>query len=391
MRKLSLFAQVFLLLSCLCFYSCENTDNTEGVEQEALPPETIEAMNYLKTKELSLPDMHQTSSHPTVSTRSAMAVPETLTEKKAMILPDWSSLQTYRDKWEDVRLFSLKETKTPLSGFVYTRIKGKEERLLAVSASKLALWKVKGRLIGRIITYLPDRKFLKAGHSVKELGYKLEGSEFSGFCLISTLEGEFLYGDKYDKGRHLFHFMRNPQMVKHKANTNADSLSTTVKDENAAGTSRIYIALFSESNNIQPLSTYSDIEEDDFPCSFCGLPADLCTCVVITPDGMRCPICGGPWGSCRCLSDIFGPSNGNENSGDDDYNGPSGGGNGTSGGNSGDNNVSEGNESSDGDIVITSPNQKPVKDITQAASDAVDKVLKDHNNDRKPRPTAMKE
>ena len=383
MRKLSLFAQVFLLLSCLCFYSCENTDNTEGVEQEALPPETIEAMNYLKTKELSLPDMHQTSSHPTVSTRSAMAVPETLTEKKAMILPDWSSLQTYRDKWEDVRLFSLKETKTPLSGFVYTRIKGKEERLLAVSASKLALWKVKGRLIGRIITYLPDRKFLKAGHSVKELGYKLEGSEFSGFCLISTLEGEFLYGDKYDKGRHLFHFMRNPQMVKHKANTNADSLSTTVKDENAAGTSRIYIALFSESNNIQPLSTYSDIEEDDFPCSFCGLPADLCTCVVITPDGMRCPICGGPWGSCRCLSDIFGPSNGNENSGDDDYNGPSGGGNGTSGGNSGDNNVSEGNESSDGDIVITSPNQKPVKDITQAASDAVDKVLKDHNNDRK--------
>lgn len=33
-------------------------------------------------------------------------------------------------------------------------------------------------------------------------------------------------------------------MVKRKANTDADSLSTTVKDENAAGTSRIYIALF---------------------------------------------------------------------------------------------------------------------------------------------------
>ena len=84
MRKLFLFAQVFLPLSCLCFYSCENTDNTEGVEQEELPPETIEAMNYLKTKELSLPDMHQTSSHPTVSTRSAMAVTKTLTEKKGM-------------------------------------------------------------------------------------------------------------------------------------------------------------------------------------------------------------------------------------------------------------------------------------------------------------------
>lgn len=50
MRKLSLFAQVFLLLSCLCFYSCENTDNTEGVEQEALPPETIEAMKLFKDK-----------------------------------------------------------------------------------------------------------------------------------------------------------------------------------------------------------------------------------------------------------------------------------------------------------------------------------------------------
>lgn len=172
-------------------------------------------------------------------------------------------------------------------------------------------------------------------------------------------------------------------MVKRKANTDADSLSTTVKDENAAGTSRIYIALFSESNNIQRLSTYSDIEEDDFTCSFCGLPADLCTCIIITPGGMRCPLCGGPWGSCSCLSDIYEPGNGNENSGDDDYNGPSGGGNGTGGGNSGNNNASEGNGSGNGNIVITSPNQKPVKDITQAASDAVDKVLKDHNNDRK--------
>lgn len=105
---------------------------------------------------------------------------------------------------------------------------------------------------------------------------------------------------------------------------------------------------------------------------------------------MRCPLCGGPWGSCSCLSDIYGPGNGNENSGDDDYNGPSGGGNGTGGGNSGNHNGSEGNGSGNGNIVITSPNQKPVKDITQAASDAVDKVLKDHNNDRKP-PTAMKE
>lgn len=31
--------------------------------------------------------------------------------------------------------------------------------------------------------------------------------------------------------------------------------------------------------------------------------------------------------------------------------------------------------------MITSPNQRPVKNITQAASDAVDKVLKDHNYD----------
>ena len=98
---------------------------------------------------------------------------------------------------------------------------------------------------------------------------------------------------------------------------------------------------------------------------------------------MRCPLCGGPWGSCSCLSDIYGPGNGNENSGDDDYNGPSGGGNGTGGGNSGNHNGSEGNGSGNGNIVITSPNQKPVKDITQAASDAVDEVLKDHNNNRK--------
>ncbi|WP_288088005.1 hypothetical protein [Bacteroides acidifaciens] len=383
MRKLFLFAQVFLPLSCLCFYSCENTDNTEGVEQEELPPETIEAMNYLKTKELSLPDMHQTSSHPTVSTRSAMAVPKTLTEKKAMILPDWSSLQTYRDEREDVRLFSLKDTKTPLSGFVYTRIKGKEERLLAVSTSKLALWKVKGRLIGRIITYLPDRKFLKAGHDIKELGYKLEGSEFSGFCLVSTLDGKFLYGDKYEKGQHLFHFMHNPNIFNHKTNNKTNAPAATAENENLE-TSRIYIALFTESSSIQSLTTYSDIEEDNFICSFCGLPADSCTCITITPGGVRCPICGALWGSCSCLSDGNEPENGGNNGSNDDYEGPSGGGSGTGssgGGNSGGNSGSEGSGSGSGDIVITSPNQRPVKNITQAASDAVDKVLKDHNYD----------
>lgn len=186
MKKICLLKYSYLLLLCLLTYSCEDTESTDNKVNEKQPPAIVEVMSYLKDKNLSLPDMHHTMN---ANTRSAIMKVES---KSNQLTPDWSSLQTYSDEHEDVRMFLLKGDTNPLSGFTYTRIKGKEERFLAVSVSKLALWKIKDRLVGRIITYLPDRKFLKEGNSVAKLGYKLQGSNYSGFCLVSTLDGKLL-------------------------------------------------------------------------------------------------------------------------------------------------------------------------------------------------------
>lgn len=373
MKKYCLFKYSFLLLLCFGICSCDDTDSSENSMQENLSPIIVEAMNYLKSTDLSLPDMHQTLR---VNTRS---VREGTKQKSGAIVPDWSSLQTYCDEHEDVRLFQLKGNAKPLSGFVYTRVKGKVERLLAVSTSKLALWKVKGKLVGRIITYLPDRKFLKDGHKVAELGYKLQGSNYTGLCLVSTLDGTFLYGDKYDRGRHVFHFISNQHKVPKIKTRNA-----SLQEKDSVCTNHIYIALFSESDAAQPQLAYSAVEEDDFTCDICGRPASQCTCVIITPGGgtAYCPLCGIPIGYCNCLS---GDGWNEVTPGGDSGSGESGGGSSIGGGSTGGGSTggsSTGGSSSGEEFKPTSPNQRRPDEIKKAASDAVDKVLSDHNNDK---------
>lgn len=370
MKKNCLFKCSCLLLLCLWICSCDNTNSSEDSTQENLSPTVVEAMNYLKTKDLSLPDMHQTLC---ANTRSMI---EGTKKRSGSIVPDWNSLQTYCDEYEDVRLFSLKGNAEPLSGFVYTRVKGKVERLLAVSTSKLALWKIDGKLVGRIITYLPDRKFLKDGHCVAELGYKLKGSHFSGLCLVSTLDGIFLYGDKYNKGNHVFHFVSNQYRMGGELKTR----SVPLQENDSIHTDHIYIALFSESDATQPQLAYSSVEEDDFTCSFCGRPASQCTCITITPGGgtAYCPLCGAPIGCCNCFS---GGGSSGGSTGGGDVGGESGGGSSIGGGPTG-GGSSGGSTGGEEDFKPTSPNQRTTEEIKKSASDAVDKVLTDHNNDK---------
>lgn len=360
MKKNFLLKLSYLLLYLLCISSCEENDSPQEVASKNLSPTVLEAMNFLKTKKILLPDMHQ-ATH-TVNTRSVHS--EKSEKMRSSVIPDWNSLQTYRNDQEDVRLFLLKENTEPLSGFVYTRIKGKEKRMLSVSTSKLALWKVKGKLIGRIITYLPDRSFLKDGNNIAKLGYKLEGSKFSGICLVSTLEGAFLYGDKFNRGKHVFHFVSR-QNWQQRMSLHKNSIVTQATD--SINTEHIYVSLFSQSDFHQPQLAYYEVEEDDFTCMFCGGSAEHCNCIVITPDKNYCPLCGAPVEYCRCFSggNSGSSNNGNGNGNNNEDNNSSsgiGGGGGSGGG-----------ENPGGDIpdLDTTPNtpeyfQKKLEDLLPA-------------------------
>lgn len=136
--------------------------------------------------------------------------------------------------------------------------------------------------------------------------------------------------------------------------------------------------------NKQPQLAYSAVEEDDFTCDICGRPASQCTCVIITPGGgtAYCPLCGIPIGYCNCLS---GDGWNEVTPGGDSGSGESGGGSSIGGGSTGGGSTggsSTGGSSSGEEFKPTSPNQRRPDEIKKAASDAVDKVLSDHNNDK---------
>lgn len=301
--------------------------------------------------------MHQ-ATH-TVNTRSVHSEKSEIA--RSSVIPDWNSLQTYRNDQEDIRLFLLKENTEPLSGFVYTRIKGKEKRMLSVSTSKLALWKVKGKLIGRIITYLPDRSFIKDGNNIAKLGYKLEGSKFSGICLVSTLEGTFLYGDKFNGGKHIFHFVSR-QNWQQRMSMHKNSIATQATD--SINTEHIYVSLFSQSDFHQPQLAYYEVEEDDFTCLFCGGSAEHCNCIVITPDKNYCPLCGAPVEYCRCFSGGNSGSSNNENGNGNNSSSGIGGGGGSGGG------ENPGGDNPDLDTTPNTPEyfQQKLEDLLPALS-----------------------
>lgn len=175
-------------------YSCSDNDTSQDGNRAAQQPIVVEAMNYVKDKELSMLDMGKTFRK---STR--MLIVEA-NSRLGELTPDWSMLQIFSDENNDIRMFLFKNV-LPVSGFVYTKVNGKVAEQIAVSTSKLALWKIEGTLVGRIITYISDDKFLRNSESsIAQQDYQLEGSDFSGICLVSMLDGLFLYGDKYDEG-----------------------------------------------------------------------------------------------------------------------------------------------------------------------------------------------
>lgn len=213
---------------------------------------------------------------------------------------DWSTLQNDMDEEGNIVLIIGLKSEYPFSGLVFYRNEGKEKTHVNIAASKLVLWKLKGGIVGRILTYIPDYKFSRDSiNNIMQLGYKLEDSNFSGIKLVSTLDGLFLYGDKYDEGRNLFHFL--PSKIYRKTVEKKDStqLNSSIKK---LSKEHIYFKLFSEKTRLTSKAVYTTQEGGGLRCSFCGRPVNECTCVIITPPTVYCPRCGMQIKYCLCCS-----------------------------------------------------------------------------------------
>lgn len=325
--------KIYILLCCFGFIACSTDELTSLKDSQTVEsPIAQEAMEYIKNKKisLSLPDMHRTlHKEGQDNTRAAG-----LKFSPSDIRPDWNSMQTFENEEGNTWLFPLIST-TPISGTVYTRIKGKVLAQATITSSKLLIKKKEGKLIGRIVTYIPERKFVRIkGNSVEKLGFQLRGSNFSGVYLVSSLNGIWIYGEKYDEGRLVFRF--GPNLNKSKTRGTVPNVGGGNPNEY-----KIFLELFSKSQSKRSVMSYSSSEQEAFYCSFCGSPADDCNCVTIYPDDYPqsyCEICGGPFEDCYCCSvcheypctceDSGGSSGGGSSGGGSSGGGSSGGGGG---------------------------------------------------------------
>lgn len=286
-----------ILLLLLCVYSCtDDKEKSSDNSAESTPSEIMEVKNFLKDKILSVIDMNKTFGDPThmlIFTKNSSASED--------FEPNWQTLQNYKDEeGNDVQIFELK-SESPISGLIYSRSAGKEKTHINTATSKLVVWKLEGILVGRIMTYIPDYKFSRDSlNDVTQLGYKLEDSNFSGVRLVSTLDGIFLYGDKYDEGQNIFHFL--PTKVLRNTIQEKDSTQTKVY-ENDQPKERIYFKLLSEKKSKLPTrATYTTREGGGLKCSFCGKLVDKCSCLTITPPKVYCPRCGMETKYCLCCN-----------------------------------------------------------------------------------------
>lgn len=373
MTKKRLLKCIGLLLPFL-WISCADNDPSQKAEQ-IQQPVVVEAINYMKDKGLSALDMNKTFR------KSTLILITRGNDKSEEFVPDWSTLQTYCDEYNDVRMFLLK-SKSPVSGFVHTRINGKVTEQIAAATSKLVLWKIGGNLVGRIFTYIPDKKFLlESKNSITTLGYQLEGSDFSGICLVSTLDGIFVYGDKYDEGQHLFHFMPN---LNHANGGNHNHFDEQPQSDLL--NYHVFFELLTEKNSIETRTAYSMKESSGIKCSVCGKLVDSCgDHVIIKPDGLTCPLCGAPWHNLMCAQGggTTGgggttPDGGTTPGGGTSPGGTPGGGGTTGGGTTSGGGTTGGEDQSDTSV---SENKKTASEIKKTAANAVNKVLLDHKND----------
>lgn len=300
--KHTVYIIIFLILPVVWIVSCKDDtfQQSDRISQESPAMKDVTSLlSYYSG--VSLPDMAKTFHVDSVSSTRGVELAKGLSGAKV----DWENIRSFKKGKTDIHLIPL-QPDSPVLGLSYTRIDGKKQTQVSVAYFKLQVRKTQDRLIGRVMTYIPDSKYRRRKHNkISELGYDLRGSRYSGVCLYSTLDGIFVYGEKYNNGQLLFRFRPRHFDYMHgdTLSLHGDSLKTEVPNY------KIHINLFNDNKTTRGIMAYDDDESGVvLYCSFCGMPVDECSCVVITPDPEptppweleECFECGLPVNFCIC-------------------------------------------------------------------------------------------
>ncbi len=286
MKKLPFITNISLLLAVIGFGAC--TDENINVPPESLQPTTVELIRkQIKNKELSLPDMRKGwDKQSRAATADLKFSPEGFTI-------DWKNYQMYKEGDKTFWLFPMK-TKETISGYVHSRMDEKTIRQATIATFKLLVVQCGNKGTGRIITYIPERKFFKnKKNTVSNLGHDLRGTCYSGLFLLSHLNGEIIGGNKFNEGTILYGFY-----PKHAKASRSHHHSECERNEHERHY-HLYFDFFAKKLT-RAATTYSSAESDADYCSFCNKPVDDCECLECTDEYPECPGCGYPTNECWC-------------------------------------------------------------------------------------------
>ena len=207
--------------------------------------------------------------------------------------PLWEKIRTIFHGSEEYLLIPLQSEQD-----IYSYIHIEEDRMgtrqFAKSFSRLLLCRKKSRIIARVMTYIPERKYARRNAAVLDtMGIFPKYSKYEGGILVSSLDGTFLHGFYYSNGK--MRIKLSP--CSHKHTTNTDSLSE-------AHSSQFNVRLYMSA--ALPLTRgYDSGDEEDINatyCPACGSTDPEHTCVTIegSSGGSNsggdnedvCPICG---------------------------------------------------------------------------------------------------
>lgn len=268
---------------------------------------------------LALPNMEKTFAK--ASTRGSAKTLQTLSNGDFSL--EWNKAQTIQEDDGEVLLIPIK-TKYVISMRRHTLIKNKKGSEMTPMYFMLSLknFKSTGRTISHIISYAPGRQYmLDKKNKMDHLTHDPRGTDYTGMCLVSTLNGFFLRGINYEEGHEQFRFYTNPLKFKQHTCNDAECSSTeqhnNIEKTVLASANRVNIEIVSSKGATRVISYYSDSEYDIEVegCLSCGDKTDSCNCFVITCNSCNvvpcycsevftCDICGETE-RCKCDASII--------------------------------------------------------------------------------------
>lgn len=200
----------------------------------------------------------------------------------------WDSLKIFTKGKYKIYWIPLKPDKN-IVGYVRTRVNGRKTGRVNTAVFHLMVWGKTENMKAQIVTYIPDNHFLRKGRKASDLGYDVSGTEFSGIKLISTLEGKFVKGHRYQKGKIKFEFRLRGTGNELSDKALLDSLNRKYK---------VHVSL---TNTLKTTRSGFGSEDFGYICPECGGNIDECNCFEV----VYCETCHSQvdeYGWCYCCN-----------------------------------------------------------------------------------------